>query len=133
MNSPLDLVEEVRRRDGTLFLAGGELKYRGPRDAMTDELRAMLREYKPDLMRLLAKPSDADHAEPDAKGNVRPNCFMCSKFRPIGTEAGCLKPGDPNFTMGELIECRDFGRYANPDWYHHLRPEKIERAASTCA
>lgn len=108
MNNPMDLIDEVRRRGGTLFLAGDELKYRGPQDAMTDELRATLRERKPELMRLLAEASDARHAEPDTKGNIRPRCRHCSTFRPIGTETGCSKPEDPNFSMALLIRCPDF-------------------------
>ncbi|MFZ0931363.1 MAG: hypothetical protein WAN11_22355 [Syntrophobacteraceae bacterium] len=54
MNNPFWLISEVRRRGGTLVLADGELRYRGPQGALTDELRQRLRACKGELMQVLA-------------------------------------------------------------------------------
>jgi len=46
-------------------------------------------------------------AETTMNEHCRPRCYHCSKFGPIGAEAGCSKPGDPKFSMAALIECRE--------------------------
>jgi hypothetical protein len=54
MNNPFRLISEVRRRGGTLVLSDGTLEYRGPQDALTDDLLERLRACKPELVKVLA-------------------------------------------------------------------------------
>lgn len=54
MNNPFWLISEVRRKGGTLVFSDGALEYRGPQEVLTDELLERLREWKPDLIKILA-------------------------------------------------------------------------------
>jgi hypothetical protein len=104
----LDLIDEVRHKGGTLFLAGDELKYRGPRDAMTDKLRAMLRRYKPDLVRLLTETATHREGPPYPDGLSRVKCFYCENCEITGTKATCRVSRKSVSGIALLISCSDF-------------------------
>lgn len=53
MSKALELIGEIGNRGGTLFLAGDELKYRGPQDALTGDTLEQLRAHKAELLTLL--------------------------------------------------------------------------------
>lgn len=51
--TPLTLLAELQRRDVELVPEGDRLRYRGPRGALSDDLRALVREHRDALRRLL--------------------------------------------------------------------------------
>jgi hypothetical protein len=62
--TPLELVERARAEGLTLEAAGDRLRVR-PKDRLTPELRALLVEYKAEILRALPQTSPAPAASPD--------------------------------------------------------------------
>lgn len=115
MNSPPNLIDEIRRRGGTLFLDGAELKYRGPQDVMTDESREQLRTSKMELKKILS--AEAVQRErpiyPDQNGLVK--CYYCEHMELEtfhqgfgGTRAKCMIDGQHKTGIALLIKCPNF-------------------------
>ncbi len=110
-----DLIDEIRRRGGTLFLDGPELKYRGPQDAMTDEIREQLRAYKKELKKILSIEAVRKEAPiyPNADGLVK--CQYCKHLEMKtfhqglgGARAKCLVDGQHRTGIALLQECEHF-------------------------
>jgi hypothetical protein len=57
------LLLELERRGVVLFAEGGRLCYRAPKGALTDELRRLAGERRPELLALLTAWPEADGAE----------------------------------------------------------------------
>ena len=53
MSNVLELIGEIEHRGGALSLAGTALKYRGPEDALTDNLLEQLRTHRAELLTLM--------------------------------------------------------------------------------
>ena len=51
-----ELLRELRRRGVKLTVNGDRLRYEAPRGALTPELLEAMRQHKPELMRMLARP-----------------------------------------------------------------------------
>jgi hypothetical protein len=64
--TPTDLLDRCRRRGITLYLDGAALRYRGPRGALTPELRQVVAEHRADLIALLGKSSKSPGQQPVA-------------------------------------------------------------------
>ena len=63
-----EALREARRRGITLTPAGTALRFRGPKDALTEELKRELRKNKPEILALL-----------DAGRSTYP-CSRCARF-----------------------------------------------------
>ncbi len=100
------IIEQLHSLGLSVTLEGDRLAVRPP-GRLTPELRQAIQDNKPDLIRLLATDAAREGPPyPDGRGLVK--CSHCSKFRPIGQEAGCTKPGDSKVSMVTLLECGDF-------------------------
>jgi hypothetical protein len=96
----IELITDLRRAGATVTIAGDKLRLEAPQGVLTDEIKRRLATQKAEIVQLL-------QAETCPNGSGMPRCSHCSKFGPIG-QAGCSIPGDPNVSMGRLIECTDF-------------------------
>jgi hypothetical protein len=108
MSNPLDLINEIQRRGGTLFLAGDDLKYRGPRGAIPDELRGQLRACKPELKKILSAEAAHREGPPYPEGLGRVKCFYCVHCAVTGTKAVCQVTKSAMSGIALLRECPDF-------------------------
>jgi hypothetical protein len=97
----LEILADLRRAGALVTIAGDKLRLEAPKGVLTDELKQRLATQKAEIIRLL-------QAEAALSGYGRPRCYHCSKFGPIGAEAGCSNPGDPTVSMAGLVECPDF-------------------------
>lgn len=95
----LEILTDLRRAGVTVSIVGDKLRLKAPEGVLTEELKQRLAIQKAEIIKLL-------QAETASHG--MPKCSHCSKFGPIGKEAGCSRPGDLKFSMAALIECSDF-------------------------
>ncbi len=58
--STADLLDALNEREVTLWIEGGRLRYRGPKGAMTDELKSRVADAKSDLIAMLREQLAAD-------------------------------------------------------------------------
>jgi hypothetical protein len=100
----LEILTDLRRAGTIVTIAGDKLRLEAPKGVLTDELKQRLATQKAEIIMLLQ--SETSTACPD--GQAKPRCSYCSMFRPIGHEAGCSKPGDPNVSMTQLLGCPAF-------------------------
>ena len=56
-----DVIDACRTRGVTLFVADGEVRYRAPQGAFTDELRTVVRQHKAELLELLPPAPAPSH------------------------------------------------------------------------
>lgn len=62
--TPLELLEELEKRNIEIYLKDGTIKLRGEEENLTPDLINLVKEYKPELMALLSrKAEDDDMAE----------------------------------------------------------------------
>jgi hypothetical protein len=97
----IEFLTDLEKAGANVTVRDGKLRCEAPKGVITEDLKQLLATHKAEIISLL-------QAEAATNGHGRPCCCHCSKFGPIGAEAGCSKPSDPSYAMGELIECRDF-------------------------
>ncbi|MEW5935109.1 MAG: hypothetical protein AB1816_16145 [Bacillota bacterium] len=81
--TPSDLLAELKRRGITLRPEGADaIRYTAPKGAMTDELRALIREHKAALLALLSAGSTGQE---EAVSSPAPGIALALSLQPDGT------------------------------------------------
>jgi hypothetical protein len=81
--TPSDLLAELKRRGITLLPEGADaIRYSAPRGAMTDELRALIREHKAALLALLSAGSTGQE---EAVSSPAPGVTLALSLQRDGT------------------------------------------------
>lgn len=65
-----ELLQALAARGVRLKVADGRLSVRAPKGALTDEIKAALRDHRPALLRIISRTSRA--------GAAASNCWFCS-------------------------------------------------------
>jgi len=80
-----DLIDQCRQRGITLYLDGQELRFRGPRGAMTPELRQVVAHRRAELVAMLNTPSSA--ASPTRSPTASPPAPPASQEQAVPCES----------------------------------------------
>ncbi len=71
-----NLIDRCRQHGVTLYLDGDQLRFRGPRGALTPELRQAVAQHRAEVVRLLLRPAGQDTPPPPQR--FRPSYLPCS-------------------------------------------------------
>ncbi|WP_148662958.1 non-ribosomal peptide synthetase, partial [Scytonema hofmannii] len=63
-----ELLENLSAKNVELWIEGDKLRYRGPENALSPELLASMKQYKPEILRILSQSSDGSASYPLSQG-----------------------------------------------------------------
>jgi hypothetical protein len=108
--SPHALLGELRNRGVHLSVEGDALRYRGPRGALTPELREAVAANKPELVRLLSPSNlDADAGELAAvmlRKTVIGGVWLVADDEALADHPDIIRSGLPVFLFSEVEQLR---------------------------
>ena len=108
--TPHAILAELRNRGVHLTVEGDALRYRGPRGALTPDLRQAVAHHKPELVRLLSTSAlDADAGEVAAvklRNTAIGDVWLVADAEALAEHPDILRSGLPLFFFDELEERR---------------------------
>ncbi len=99
----MKIIDEFRKAGVTLYVDGGKLRYRGPKEKLTPELLAELRERKQELVAYLQDP----RRPPAVEEALRPGMQVATCWTGAPNIEGTIKeivPGAPGWPPIALVE-----------------------------
>jgi len=93
-----ELLTVLKQNNIRLTAEGGRLRYQGPAEAMTEEMATALRKNKPELLKLLQRPSNHFVTQPENR-SVRHSEHPLSSFQQRIWLLEQIQPGNSSFNI----------------------------------
>lgn len=110
MRTVAELLQQVRTKGVLLTIDGDRLRFKGPKGAMTDELKQRIQANREQIIALLQIGAETPYRErppyPDDQGRVK--CCYCSHLDLTESRAVCSRAKQGKMGISLLTECSDF-------------------------